>query len=310
MTGPYVIRKSVNGEGNGLFATRDIRTGETVVEKRPLVVIDLNQGRFLPDGSLSLARIYDEWNRQLSDPKERKDYLKLSHHDNDAQLAQNRKDTLTSNPDAGKVIAIWNNNCLGTGSHDLYSKISCRINHSCQKNATWGGNGEGFTVRAIRNIKKDEEVLISYISLAQPRKMRSDQLRQGYGFDCDCPACGKEFDQLSDDRRKVMCSLNQKLPKVVEAAKLEKFDKVVRPEHVKLCEDMVGWLKQEPTMIDEMFVKQELLAHLYRIEKKHSTASSMMQQAYEGARLCRGDGDEHTERIKYALQGLESRLQS
>ena len=255
MTGPYVIRDSVNGEGDGLFATRDIRAGETIVEERPLVAIDLSKGRFLPDRSLPLARIYDEWNKQLSDPKERKDYLKLSHHESDAQLAQNRKDALTSNPEAGKSIAIWNNNCLGTGSHDLYSKVSCRINHSCQKNATWGGNGERFVVRAIRAIKKDEEVLISYISLAQPRKMRSDQLRQGYGFVCNCPACGKDFDQQSDDRRKIVCSLNKKLPKVVAAAKLEKFDKVVRPEHVKSCEDAVALLKEEPTMIDELFVK-------------------------------------------------------
>ena len=66
-------------------------------------------------------------------------------------------------------------------------------NHSCEYNAVirFGVGGRFLQVIPIRDIQKDEEVLISYIDTTHPYVNRQRELRERYFFDCKCPKCLK-----------------------------------------------------------------------------------------------------------------------
>jgi hypothetical protein len=46
-----------------------------------------------------------------------------------------------------------------------------------------------WLARAVRNIKKGEEMRISYLLKHCPKEERLNSSRNSWGFDCDCPKC-------------------------------------------------------------------------------------------------------------------------
>ncbi|XP_076910184.1 histone-lysine N-methyltransferase ASHR1-like [Bidens hawaiensis] len=76
---------------------------------------------------------------------------------------------------------------LGTG---LYPVISI-INHSCYPNSVLVFDGRIATVRAMQQIPKGSEVLISYIETAGSTMTRQKALKEQYFFTCSCPRCIK-----------------------------------------------------------------------------------------------------------------------
>lgn len=72
------------------------------------------------------------------------------------------------------------------------------INHSCDYNATVGFDGEEVFIKAIRPIKKDEQIFISYIDTTTPNAVRRKELSERYFFDCKCPKCAKGTDTPED----------------------------------------------------------------------------------------------------------------
>ncbi|KAI2787533.1 hypothetical protein POX_f07902 [Penicillium oxalicum] len=72
------------------------------------------------------------------------------------------------------------------------------INHSCDYNATVGFDGEELFVKAIRPIKKDEQIFISYIDTTTPYAVRRKELSERYYFDCQCTKCAKGPDGPED----------------------------------------------------------------------------------------------------------------
>ncbi|KAI3424678.1 uncharacterized protein J3R85_010433, partial [Psidium guajava] len=76
---------------------------------------------------------------------------------------------------------------LGTG---LYPVISL-INHSCLPNAVLLFEGRTAVVRAVQQIVRGSEVLISYIETAGSTTTRMKSLREQYHFACACARCAK-----------------------------------------------------------------------------------------------------------------------
>ncbi|KAJ5890171.1 hypothetical protein N7504_010981 [Penicillium tannophilum] len=63
------------------------------------------------------------------------------------------------------------------------------INHSCDYNATVGFDGEELYVKALKQIKKGEQVFISYIDTTTPCHVRRGELSERYFFTCECTKC-------------------------------------------------------------------------------------------------------------------------
>ncbi|XP_017278763.1 N-lysine methyltransferase SMYD2 [Kryptolebias marmoratus] len=63
------------------------------------------------------------------------------------------------------------------------------INHSCLPSVIVTYNGASAEVRAVKDMKPGDEVLISYIDLLSPTEERNTRLRESYYFTCDCQEC-------------------------------------------------------------------------------------------------------------------------
>ncbi|XP_073349242.1 N-lysine methyltransferase SMYD2-B-like [Pagrus major] len=63
------------------------------------------------------------------------------------------------------------------------------INHSCLPSVIVTYDGTSADVRAVRDMKPGDEVLISYIDLLYPTDDRNNRLRESYYFTCDCKEC-------------------------------------------------------------------------------------------------------------------------
>lgn len=72
------------------------------------------------------------------------------------------------------------------------------INHSCDFNSTVGFDGDELFVKAVRPIKKDEQIFISYIDASNPYHIRHKELSERYYFDCQCSKCFKGTDTPED----------------------------------------------------------------------------------------------------------------
>ncbi|KAK9388618.1 hypothetical protein V1515DRAFT_578937 [Lipomyces mesembrius] len=71
----------------------------------------------------------------------------------------------------------------------MFDPVISLINHSCDPNAVLVFNKNVLLVRAVREIKEGEEILISYTDNTMPMPYRKEQLRTRYFFDCQCSAC-------------------------------------------------------------------------------------------------------------------------
>jgi hypothetical protein len=92
---------------------------------------------------------------------------------------------------------------------------AARLNHSCIPNchASWNQAQGQLCVHAIRNIAKDQELLITYDAdevLFRGRTDRMQMLRERYGFECDCPACdlSTDFGKQADSVRNTIANLD------------------------------------------------------------------------------------------------------
>ncbi|KAF2463037.1 SET domain-containing protein [Lindgomyces ingoldianus] len=67
----------------------------------------------------------------------------------------------------------------------------CHINHSCDPNAFVVMDGPEVAIRALRPIKKDEEIVVSYIDITNPYSRRQSELKARWFFTCKCSKCQK-----------------------------------------------------------------------------------------------------------------------
>ncbi|XP_020503081.1 N-lysine methyltransferase SMYD2-B [Labrus bergylta] len=77
------------------------------------------------------------------------------------------------------------------------------INHSCLPSVIVTYNGTSAEIRAVKDMKPGDEVLISYIDLLYPTDDRNNRLRESYYFTCDCKECkSKSKDKVKIKVRK------------------------------------------------------------------------------------------------------------
>ncbi|KAI0539258.1 hypothetical protein GGR58DRAFT_465025 [Xylaria digitata] len=82
------------------------------------------------------------------------------------------------------------------------------VNHSCTPNSFVQFIGRQAVLHAYQEIKKDEEVEISYIDCNLHRSERQEALKTRYHFTCDCPRCKDDMDVYQVCRRYPHLHLN------------------------------------------------------------------------------------------------------
>lgn len=83
---------------------------------------------------------------------------------------------------------------LGDLRYSIIDPLFSMFNHSCIPSASYRyeGGGTAMTVKAGRDIKKGEEICISYVEPWMPESERRDELWKHIGGLCGCPSCKRE----------------------------------------------------------------------------------------------------------------------
>jgi SET domain-containing protein len=184
-TSKLYISTPILGKGQGLIAVQDISKGTRFLSEKPLFQIQ-SFGSELPVIEKEIERKFNL----------------LSQYDQRAFFSLHNSTPGDSYPLTG--IVKTNALSLGPGSSvgGIFPMIS-RINHSCRPNTqhTWNTSIEHETIHAIRDIKKGEEITISY-NLGGPSQPRMQRLKRSFGFDCTCDLCSlaDEALEISDAR--------------------------------------------------------------------------------------------------------------
>ncbi|KAJ5739302.1 Zinc finger MYND-type [Penicillium manginii] len=163
----------------------------------------------LPNNARAIMRMVVRTGRGKYSSQELDTLSKLETHMNEIQELQANLDRIITTSKAVKnysetdmtenVIMTYaaklelNSFNLTTALYDrvgLYMHpYAALINHSCEYNSTVGFDGEELFVKAIRPIKKDEEIFISYIDTTTPKQVRRKELSERYFFTCKCLKC-------------------------------------------------------------------------------------------------------------------------
>ena len=166
----------------GVIATRDIKAGELILKEKPFVVWADEED--VDDLERAVQALTDT---------EKKSYY--AHH-----IAGPYKQL-------PPTLGIFKTNGLPLehGALGFFDQGS-RFNHSCLPNCSnhWD---EGQEVRwsiANREIRKGEEIQISYGRTRAPKSERQGWLEASFGFICGCKACSYEEDRTREsDRRRI-----------------------------------------------------------------------------------------------------------
>ncbi|KAG0246423.1 hypothetical protein B0O80DRAFT_386698 [Mortierella sp. GBAus27b] len=103
-----------------------------------------------------------------------------------------------------KFVGRYNINNQDGGLYLLHSSL----NHACVPNAIidhpGAGTNYGVSVRLARDIKRDEQLQITYCDPRWKRETRQQYLRTEYLFTCKCKRCTGPDDNLSDDLKQTL----------------------------------------------------------------------------------------------------------
>ncbi|KAJ5867215.1 hypothetical protein N7534_001768 [Penicillium rubens] len=172
----------------------------------------------LPNNARALLRVVLRTARNKYDSEESKVFDGLETHINEISESQGQLDRINltaravknysgTEMDEGTVASYaakldLNSFNLTTSMYDrigLYMHpYAGLINHSCDYNSTVGFDGEELYVKAMRPIKKGEQIFISYIDTTTPYDIRRNELKERYFFDCQCTKCKMGTETLED----------------------------------------------------------------------------------------------------------------
>lgn len=72
-----------------------------------------------------------------------------------------------------------------------FDPIICSANHSCDPNVVRVSNQPSTLLRALKPIKKGDEIFMEYTSTSNPFWVRQAELKETYFFTCQCSKCKK-----------------------------------------------------------------------------------------------------------------------
>ncbi|KAJ8629275.1 hypothetical protein MRB53_022598 [Persea americana] len=262
--GPVQIKKSEQGGGRGLFATKSIDSGTLLLVTKAVAI-----GRAIVDDDhdesaqlimwkdlvnkvfsasttcpTTLRRIY-----ALSTGKpeaEEVPDMHLFRPEFDIDIESSKEDekpemsrildildvnSLMEDAASAKVLGKKNRDYCGVGLWILASFV----NHSCTPNARRLHIGDCMSIHASRDIKAGEEITFAYFDVLLPLKKRRE-LASRWGFSCNCKRC--RFEQ-------VVCLQREEQMREIEAGMEAGGELDMGGVVVKLEQVMRRWMLKE-----------------------------------------------------------------
>jgi hypothetical protein len=179
----------VPSKGQGLVAAADIPRGTRILEEVPTITV--------PDYQIDDDGLKFHISRQLDSLNEEQQQSLFSMHN-----------IYPFTNVAEQCLGIVRTNALPVESKGIGGAIflhACRINHACDNNAQkhWNERIERHTVHALRDIRKSEEITISYLGSDNARKLRLKKLQDKFEFQCSCRLCSLPKDESQESDRRL-----------------------------------------------------------------------------------------------------------
>eukprot|EP00929_Paragymnodinium_shiwhaense_P004825 TRINITY_DN10602_c0_g1_i1.p1 TRINITY_DN10602_c0_g1~~TRINITY_DN10602_c0_g1_i1.p1 ORF type:complete len:357 (-),score=81.43 TRINITY_DN10602_c0_g1_i1:418-1488(-) len=307
MAGKICTIRKTETIGRGIFAVKDIKPGELILDERPLVEVPELSRREVLVVLIIIGIAWQNLDSGLLGWFETGLVAFLA-----SSIVQKLGESAFVCSRAGKLdeegkqayysltsgfadswhflntlMIFRSNKMASTYRGGVYAKASV-LNHSCVPNAYhyWNEERQRMMVHAIKPIEKNQEITICYIEPYQTREDRQAELKQSYNFDCKCIACcWGESKRANSDGRRECCA--RVLPKVQAGASL-----MSEAARIPLQLDEVEKLAET---IDKEFGSPTYLGDLYweayataRQEKKTKEARAYATQAQKYLAIMRG----------------------
>ncbi|KAK7032043.1 hypothetical protein VNI00_013411 [Paramarasmius palmivorus] len=207
--------QDIPGKGRGLVATKDIKWGDLILAERAFIIIPAA----MPTSIGTIPSHFTEAQRQQVSLLEMEKMMEMIYKSMPEEYQKAYMDLYNCHTEdgSGPLHGIFRTNAIAISDYYMpvkpgepdkvgryggtFNDVS-KINHSCRPNVEphWDSPTFSMHLRAVRDIKKGEELCFSYISdLLVPASSRQRDLRS-YGFECTCEACSDAA--ASDARRK------------------------------------------------------------------------------------------------------------
>ena len=188
--------QTVEGKGLGAVAGRDIQAGELILSE-PALILSKQE----TSDTLTANQARQIFKQVAILNKDQREQMMELH-------CQGEK----------KILNIYRLNCIQVDQtyFGLYLKIS-RVNHSCCPNSV-DCSGPVKELRAMKHIRKGEEITMSYIVNSWDIRMNRRSELSYWQFSCDCEACNLTGVKLSNNEntRKKIVETDDKVSKFVE----------------------------------------------------------------------------------------------
>ncbi|KAJ2923994.1 hypothetical protein H1R20_g13105, partial [Candolleomyces eurysporus] len=214
-----IIRKTDDGMGLGVFATRDIKRFEPVLVERPFMVYprappipapsekakrELSKDQLNQILNMQAEKMYAAVTKNSMTDTARKEFMKLanSHRHDGSGPTFGIVRTNGFHIGFGDKVPGLDDDFSGLGYAGI-ARIGSRFNHSCISDVDVRFDPASFTMRftATRDIKAGSQIFTSYTSINKTKAERQVEL-EPYGIQCTCRACINATPQ-SDKLRKV-----------------------------------------------------------------------------------------------------------
>eukprot|EP01083_Nonionella_stella_P072318 194896_1 len=163
--------------GYGMLSTCDIKRGTIICTERAIIV--------LPEFAKSKMTFYIKQQFLLLSKTQKNIYKSLS------PKMTTKNDT--SSNDNLKLLSIFVNNqiTIKEGKSACIFPLISRVNHCCIGNAHWTWNETLKQLRlvALKDIQKDEEIMVNYCVEPMVMNDRKARLKSGWNIVCECAMC-------------------------------------------------------------------------------------------------------------------------
>jgi len=249
---------NIEGKNLGCVCLTDIKKGTLILKEKPQCPDIENEADEMWSKDLFMRLLQ---NFQTMNPTDREKYLKLySRHTMEElhkKLDLSGKDPTISDLIL-KLYGIYETNKFKGG----VGIQAARFNHSCTSNAEGNWNEDESTreIRAVKKIKKGEEITICYLSqdaYMKNYKVRQEIIKESWDFDCSCELCQQEKVENCDNFYAKYDQLNQEADKINE----DNGQYMIFPESYlrlgNLYKDMYKLVKEKKT--SKTFIIFEIL---------------------------------------------------
>lgn len=198
---PYYEIRTVPGKGYGCFALTDIRRGTRILSDDPLIFLPMAEyleedikEAFAKLSPADQALYFTLHSAHGQDPN---NWPKQGAHSSVEKFERTRIEEQHNARIAKEpsLVSIFQTNCMEMEGGATIFPHAARFNHCCNPNATfvWNHAIKKETIHAIKDIKKDEQITLSYCDMTHDKATRRWELKH-YGFLCDCEACTGDLD--------------------------------------------------------------------------------------------------------------------